>query len=650
MTLSKLSFRNAKRQTGDYLIYFTTIVLAAALLYAFNGLTFSSELLTLSKFMETLPMMIVFASIVVVCIFGWLVSYATGFMLSRRSRELGTYLLIGLEKKEVAHLFFLENLMVGGFAFLLGLLLGNFLYQVLRAILLALFSCPYHFTLAFSLKAAGLTFTYFTFIYLLALFKSRWHIHKMKIYDLIYFDRQNEHVIVKNSKSRQRLFTFSIILGIVGTILLLMENALIGILGAGCIILFLYIFFLTFASGVPAFFDRQPFRKYQKQNLLIYRTLTAKLGTMGIVMATIALLFTATLISQGTGLIFWGIFNARSADKYCFDLYADSERPEGIPSEYLDYIEQNISVEQSLLYCIYQRESNEFITYLQKNADYYPYNQKDMVIRYSDYQALRSIAGYPNVTLESGEYLIHCQRYLKNTLKNHQPAIHFGETTLSSAGIHTEPFMQNNYTTGNGHGFLLVVPDDAVSALAPHHFSYAANTTAPVTEEQYEALDTIRNRVCENIDELYDSLHTEANEKATVASMTAISIFPLYFLAFALTMTAATILTIQQLAECRHYQTQYKLLQKLGMDRREMAKTLRTQFSIYYTLPAVPPLFISIPFLLHTANATEPGIMVGAFSPAMIILNTLLLFFFIYAIYILMAYTTLKRNVLPENS
>lgn len=269
MTLSKLSFRNAKRQTGDYLIYFTTIVLAAALLYAFNGLTFSSELLTLSKFMETLPMMIVFASIVVVCIFGWLVSYATGFMLSRRSRELGTYLLIGLEKKEVAHLFFLENLMVGGFAFLLGLLLGNFLYQVLRAILLALFSCPYHFTLAFSLKAAGLTFTYFTFIYLLALFKSRWHIHKMKIYDLIYFDRQNEHVIVKNSKSRQRLFTFSIILGIVGTILLLMENALIGILGAGCIILFLYIFFLTFASGVPAFFDRQPFRKYQKQNLLI---------------------------------------------------------------------------------------------------------------------------------------------------------------------------------------------------------------------------------------------------------------------------------------------------------------------------------------------------------------------------------------------
>ena len=34
---------------------------------------------------------------------------ATGFMLLRRSRELGTYLLIGLENRQVARLFFLEN-------------------------------------------------------------------------------------------------------------------------------------------------------------------------------------------------------------------------------------------------------------------------------------------------------------------------------------------------------------------------------------------------------------------------------------------------------------------------------------------------------------------------------------------------------------
>ena len=41
VTLSKLSLRNAKRQAGDYLIYFVTVVMVCAMLYAFNSLVFS---------------------------------------------------------------------------------------------------------------------------------------------------------------------------------------------------------------------------------------------------------------------------------------------------------------------------------------------------------------------------------------------------------------------------------------------------------------------------------------------------------------------------------------------------------------------------------------------------------------------------------
>ena len=125
VTLSNLSLRNARRQAKDYLVYFVTIVMAAALLYAFNCLAFSEEIHTLSQNMSQISMMIVISSIIIVCIFGWLVSYAARFMLSRRSRELGTYILTGLEQKQVARLFFLENLAVGGCAMVLGLAFGN---------------------------------------------------------------------------------------------------------------------------------------------------------------------------------------------------------------------------------------------------------------------------------------------------------------------------------------------------------------------------------------------------------------------------------------------------------------------------------------------------------------------------------------------
>ena len=120
VTLRDLSWRNARRQARDYLVYFVTIVIATALMYAFNGLVFSREIAELSAKLSSLPLVIVLASVAVVLILGWLVAYITRFMLTRRSRELGTYLLIGLEHRQVARLFFLENLAVGAVALVLG--------------------------------------------------------------------------------------------------------------------------------------------------------------------------------------------------------------------------------------------------------------------------------------------------------------------------------------------------------------------------------------------------------------------------------------------------------------------------------------------------------------------------------------------------
>ena len=74
MTLSKLSWRNAQRQARDYLVYFVTVVMAAALIYAFNGLVFSQEIAALSTQMRNLPLMIVLASLAVVAV----VDAATG--------------------------------------------------------------------------------------------------------------------------------------------------------------------------------------------------------------------------------------------------------------------------------------------------------------------------------------------------------------------------------------------------------------------------------------------------------------------------------------------------------------------------------------------------------------------------------------------
>ena len=647
MTYFKLALRNARRQARDYLVYFVTVVMAAALLYAFNGLVFSQEIRQLASGMEQLPLMIGLISIVVVCVFGWLVSYSTQFMLSRRSRELGTYILIGLENKQVARLFFLENLAAGGFALVLGIALGGLLYQTLRAIVLALFGQLYHFSLALSLPAAGLTAACFVLIYFRALRRSRKRIRQMKIYDLIYFDRQNESALIQTGKKRQRVFILSIVLGIIGTGLLMAGDVMLGIIGAGVIIIFLFGFFLSFASGVPAFFDRRPARKYKGRNLLVFRTITAKLTTMGIVMATISMIFIATIISEGSGLVFRGIFEGRAKNYSCFDLCISVSSSEQDHTPYLEYIDCNIPVESDLLYSVYQGSGNQVSRFLEESAaqtKFLSYYDTDLILRYSDYTALRAMLGYPEVSLEPGTCLIHCMGYLERVLMEYDIPITIGGTTLVPGGVCTEPLNQYGWDT-NGGNFVLVVPDELAEKQPESHRIYCALTARPVTSEQFEALRSIRN---DDTRPEHDTLHGAADEQAEAAAQTAIMVFPLFFLALALTMTAATILTIQQLSETERFRRQFELLRKLGMQRQEMKKTLRNQFVIYYTMPALPALMIGVPFIFHLSTLPEPGVMTGHNSPGVITGISLGLFFLIYAIYILLAHISLKRNVLPE--
>lgn len=646
MTLSKLSLRNAQRQARDYLVYFVTIVLAAALVYAFNGLVFSQELLALSSQLDSLPPIIVLASILVVCIIGWLVQYTIGFMLSRRSRELGTYILIGLENRQVARLFFVENLAVGGIALALGTLLGNLVFQALRAVTLSLFHVPYTFSFAFSLKAVGLTLFYFALVYLFALFKSRKRIRTMKICELINFERQNEGEVIKKSRSRRKLFAASILSGVLGTLLLLMRTLPTGLVGACFVILFLFGFFISFSSGVPAYYNKRPERKYKGQQLLIFRSLSAKLATMGVVMATIALLFTATLISEGTGMLFHTIFQSRAEQTTCFDLFiGTASLQENCFDDYLAYIDENVPVRGSREYQIYQGENEQVTDFIRANADYYGNLGYDTLMKASDYAALRAMLGYPEVSLEPGTYLVHCMTYLEGLMTGYGQPVTVGGHTLAPGGVCAENFTQSLWD-GNGRGFILVVPDETLTARPVSHGIYAAMTASPLPEADFQALQAIRDERDTSI-RSYDTLFSKAAAEAENAALYAMVGFPLYYLALVLTMVSASILTIHQLSETGRYRRQFELLQKLGMDRREMKRTLGRQFAIYYTMPAVPPLLISIPFLLSLGNTLDPGVLTGPGHLAAILGVALGLFFFIYLLYILIAYTSLKRSALP---
>ena len=62
--LGKLVLRNAKRQLGDYVLYFITISCAVACMYAYNALIFSEQVKRLPR-LEILPLMVIATSLLI---------------------------------------------------------------------------------------------------------------------------------------------------------------------------------------------------------------------------------------------------------------------------------------------------------------------------------------------------------------------------------------------------------------------------------------------------------------------------------------------------------------------------------------------------------------------------------------------------------
>jgi hypothetical protein len=275
--------------------------------------------------------------------------------------------------------------------------------------------------------------------------------------------------------------------------------------------------------------------------------------------------------------------------------------------------------------------------------------EQDTVLAASDYAALRRLLGYPTVSVGDGEYLVHCLKYLESHMAEYREPLTIGEQTLLPSGVLTEHFSQG-YSRINGGQFILVVPDEVAAKLEAETIVYAAMTQAPVSQTDFAALHALRNERSSKFfnNDYYDMVNSLANVRRENATINAIFVFPLFYLALVLTMVSATILTIQLLSDTNRYRRQYALLNNLGMAREEMNRALRRKFTLFYAMPTIPPVAICLIFMSWMGTLFDAGTIVSLWHLWGMIGLALGFFFTIYLIYIAASFSSFKRNVLPE--
>ncbi|MGL5675085.1 MAG: FtsX-like permease family protein, partial [Cellulosilyticaceae bacterium] len=199
----KLAFNNVKKSFKDYGIYFLTLTFSVCIFYVFNAIDSQKAMMDLSQttnmMMQNLIELIGYLSIFVAVVLGLLMLYANQFLIRRRKKELGLYMLMGMEKMKISWILTLETFMVGLCSLVAGLGLGIFLSQGLSVFTAKLFGAYMsRFEFMFSSQALVKSSICFLVIYSVIICFNIRNLGKYKLIELLEAHKKNEAPKVKN--------------------------------------------------------------------------------------------------------------------------------------------------------------------------------------------------------------------------------------------------------------------------------------------------------------------------------------------------------------------------------------------------------------------------------------------------------------------
>ena len=654
--LSKLALRNVKRSSRDYIIYLITITIAFSLMFAMNLVSWSDAIVEIYDNMnDTFKNVVIFINVIVVFVICFLINYTTKFMFSKRSKEFGTYMLLGIKKKKISKLFLLENILFGIIALILSIPIGFVFSQFISLFLVKVMELPQAIFIEFNFMSVVLLLLYFLLIYLFVLFLAYRRIKKISIYNLLYLEKQNEEKVIKTKKRRNLLFIISILIGIGSFIFLnstftndvIMDQSILtyAIIGIFLFIISIYGVMFSLSDFLLSIVLKNKKIKYSKDNLFVARTFSSKARTMGMTLGTLGVLIMFTLLFLNFSSLNKASYDYINEVTSPFDVSAFFETEEPISKVY-NAVSENYEIIDSVRYNVYM-DTNSNIEKLLPAYDYTsePY---DKIIKVSDYNHLLKMKGKSEVTLNNDEYILVYDT--KETSLADESSIKTitlsNGTTLNQKSATTELY----FLGLTNADYAIVVPDDVVNGLGIYEYFISIDTKEETTNELEKILvEALRSDLCEKDETGQEFCSTyrlnirgTTLEEGNVSSaiVTAISVY----MSFIFSAIVGTILAIQTLSDSTKYNYRYTVLKRLGVKDAKLYKTIRKQLYILFGVPAIYPIIISFGFVyllnrVYKSILPSPTFYLSCFGVS------ILIFIMIYVIYFIATYFGFKRNI-----
>ena len=634
--LFKISLKNIRKSLKDYTVYFFTFILGVAIFYVFNAIDSQSVMLDVrANVMDIIKLMndiLSGVSVFVSCILGFLIIYASRFLIKRRNKEFGIYLTLGMSKRKISVILFFETLLIGIVSLVAGLVIGTILSQFMSVIVANMFDADMtKFKFIFSMKACVKTLIYFAIMYVLVMIFNTFSISRCKLIDLLNAGKKTEKVTMKNPVVCTIVFVIGV--GILSYAYWMVTRGVksiniinkIGIpIALGCVATFLI--FWSVSGFMIRIFTSIKSVYYKGVNSFVLRQFCSKINTTVFSTTVICIMLFITISVLSAAL---SMKDSLSKDldsmcpvdvqlaKYSYDAmseaYATSQNMNEKDREMLE--DSKLSIIETLNnsgfdaqkyfkdvveYNIYNTGLTVKDTIGDINTDDYQFMADTImpVMTIGDYNSVARLYGNSTYELNDDEYIIVAD--YKNMVMIRNQALKKG-ITLSVNGKEYKP-RYNECKDGfvqigvqNMNDGILVVPDNAVKPQQVRNMGLSADYRADTKEERY-SIETQLDNLMKNISfkKSFISWNSRIELAESSVGLGALVTFIALYLGIIFLISSAAILALRELSDSADNKERYGMLRKLGVDERMIDMALFKQIGIFFAFPLILALIHSV--------------------------------------------------------
>ena len=659
---NRLALSNLIKNRKLYYPYTLATILVIAITYIFTSLLLNPHLGDLPG-ADSIKAVLGMGLVIVALSSGIIVLYANSFVMKNRSKELGLYSVLGLEKRHLFSMILKETMIMGVVTLLLGIGVGALFDKLIYAFLQRLIGESTGLVSTFQVMTIPIVLVIFACIFSLLVLVNGFRLLRLNPLQLTKDGLKGE------KKGRFLVIQTLLGLGTMGYgyyLALSVQNPVTAIisffLAVLLVILGTYLLFNAGTTVVLQLLKKKKSYYYKPNNMISISNLVFRMKKNAVGLATIAILSSMVLVTLvGATNIYAGkkdyLASAAPHDYSVTGTNVDVTSTQKVMDDFLSQSGNQVNRKTEVTYIYFgikEQEKNKLTIFSKNERKVLP---KSIFIVFSQ-ATYKQLTG-KDLNLTSNQVGL----FTKNkTLKDQKSVSINGQNYQIHDGLNDfiKGKVPNNFSVISSDYSYLVVPDtdnfkESIKGTATTQTTYiGVNVKDPAhdAKKNSDLLDKLADKETQQLDGQTTGVpwfnlitNSRYDVEGALNGFVSGTLFIGIFLSIIFMIGTVLVIYYKQISEGYEDRERFVILQKIGLDDQQVKKTIRKQVLTVFFLPLIFA-FIHLAFAYHMLSLIIR--LIGVLNPDLMLVVTIIVcgvFFLAYVLVFALTSRSYRRIV-----